>query len=115
MNHKEIITMQTKPNISITPLLYTPTQTLDEILYPEAEPFDKGFLKVSDIHQLWYSQYGNPNGVPVIVLHGGPGFGCSQEMRFFDLQFYRVILLDQRGAKRSTPAGELTDNTTQNL
>ncbi len=89
--------------------------SLDEILYPALEPFDQGFLKVSNIHTLWYAQYGNPQGVPVIVLHGGPGFGCNTEMRFFDLQFYRVILLDQRGANRSKPSGELKENTTDNL
>lgn len=100
---------------SVTPLMYTLNKPLNEIIYPEAEYYQQGYLQVSKLHSLWYAQYGNPEGVPVITIHGGPGFGCAQEMRFFDLKFYRVILLDQRGAKRSKPFGELTENTTQDL
>jgi proline iminopeptidase len=81
-----------------------------------SESFNEGYLKVSPIHELWYAEYGNPKGVPVIVLHGGPGAGCKDnDIKFFDLAFWRVILLDQRGAKRSKPFGELRDNTTQDL
>lgn len=68
------------------------------------------------MHKLWYAEYGSLEGIPVIVLHGGPGGGCSDDdMKFFDPAFWRVILLDQRGAKRSKPFGELSDNTTQDL
>lgn len=102
-------------DISITPLMYNLKKSLNEILYPLTEFYVQGYLQVSDRHSLWYAQYGNPQGVPVVIVHGGPGFGCNEEMRFFDLNFYRVILLDQRGAKRSKPVGELNDNTTQNL
>lgn len=79
-------------------------------------PYQEGYLKVSLIHEIWYGQYGNPNGVPVIVLHGGPGAGCDEEtVKLFDLKFWRIILLDQRAAKRSKPFGEMQENTTQNL
>lgn len=84
--------------------------------FPITEPFYEGYLKVSLTHRLWHAQYGNPQGVPVIVLHGGPGAGCSNDdMKFFDPTFWRIILVDQRGARRSLPFGELRDNTTQDL
>ncbi|KAF9393499.1 hypothetical protein CPC16_001865 [Podila verticillata] len=67
-------------------------------LYPKIEAYDEGFLKVSDIHTLYYEQSGNPQGKPVIYLHGGPGGGVSgHDRRYFDPQVYRIILLDQRG------------------
>jgi len=73
-------------------------------------------LRVSDRHRVWYEQSGNPQGRPVIFLHGGPGGGCSPKARsFFDPARYRIILMDQRGAGRSTPAADLTDNTTWHL
>ncbi|MCP5146057.1 MAG: prolyl aminopeptidase [Gammaproteobacteria bacterium] len=85
-------------------------------LYPPIAPFDQGFLKVSDIHTLYYEQSGNPAGKPVVVLHGGPGAGCSPRMRqFFDPGRYRVILFDQRGCGRSTPHACLEQNTTWDL
>ncbi len=78
--------------------------------------FQEGFLRVSAIHEIWYGQYGNPNGTPVIVLHGGPGAGCDEDtVNLFDPEFWRIILLDQRGAKRSKPFSEIKDNTTQHL
>lgn len=82
-------------------------------LYPSIEPFDHGMLKVSDLHTLYYEQCGNPEGKPVVFLHGGPGGGCNPNCRrFFDPAAYRIILFDQRGCGRSTPQAELTDNTT---
>ncbi|NII09121.1 prolyl aminopeptidase [Oleiagrimonas sp. C23AA] len=82
-------------------------------LYPEIEPYDTGFLKVSDLHTLYYEQCGNPDGKPVVFLHGGPGGGVNEKCRrFFDPEAYRIILFDQRGCGRSTPHAELTDNTT---
>lgn len=85
-------------------------------LYDEIEPFDSGHLRVSDIHELYYEQCGNPNGKPVVFLHGGPGAGLSPEYpSFFDPEAYRVILFDQRGAGRSTPHASLDDNTTWHL
>ncbi|HET7358622.1 MAG TPA: prolyl aminopeptidase [Rhodanobacteraceae bacterium] len=85
-------------------------------LYPEIEPFDSGFLAVSDLHTLYYEQCGNPAGKPVVFLHGGPGGGVNPKCRrFFDPAAYRIILFDQRGCGRSTPHAELTDNTTWHL
>lgn len=82
-------------------------------LYPAIEPYNTGSLKVSDLHTLYYEQSGNPEGKPVVFLHGGPGGGTSPYCRrFFDPQAYRIILFDQRGCGRSTPYAELTDNTT---
>jgi len=73
-------------------------------------------LKVSPIHNLHYEQVGNPQGKPVVVLHGGPGGGCADYYRqYFDPQAYRVVLFDQRGAGKSTPHASLEDNTTWHL
>jgi proline iminopeptidase len=85
-------------------------------LYPEIEPFEKGYLSVGGPHQVYWEQSGNPNGVPVVFLHGGPGAGASPtHRRFFDPAHYRVVIFDQRGAGRSKPLGELADNTTGHL
>ena len=85
-------------------------------LYPEIEPFDTGTLKVDGRHELYYEQCGNPQGKPVVLLHGGPGGGCSAKMRcFHDPAKYRIVLFDQRGAGRSTPHADLVDNTTWDL
>ncbi|PXV58272.1 prolyl aminopeptidase Serine peptidase. MEROPS family S33 [Dyella jiangningensis] len=85
-------------------------------LYPEIEPYDTGMLKVSDLHTLYYEQSGNPNGKPVVFLHGGPGGGTNPKCRrFFDPAVYRIVLFDQRGCGKSTPHAELHDNTTWNL
>jgi proline iminopeptidase len=85
-------------------------------LYPEIEPYDSGFLAVDGRHRIFYEQCGNPQGKPVVMLHGGPGAGCGARMRrFHDPSRYRIILFDQRGAGRSTPHADLTDNTTWDL
>lgn len=85
-------------------------------LYPEIEPYDVGQLKVSELHTLYYEQSGNPNGKPVVFLHGGPGGGTNSKCRrFFDPAVYRIVLFDQRGCGKSTPHAELTDNTTWHL
>jgi proline iminopeptidase len=85
-------------------------------LYPEIEPFDSGMLKVSELHTLYYEQSGNPNGKPVVFLHGGPGGGTNPKCRrFFDPAVYRIVLFDQRGCGKSTPHAELADNTTWHL
>ena len=86
------------------------------ILYPRYEARRSGRLRVSDIHEIYWEESGNPNGVPVVALHGGPGGGSSPEMRrFFDPERYRVFLFDQRGCGRSTPHSELRENTTWDL
>lgn len=90
--------------------------TAEELLYPPAEPFHHGILKASDRHSIYFEQCGNPNGLPVIVLHGGPGSGCTpMQRRFFDPDLFRVILFDQRGCKRSIPLGCIEENTTRHL
>lgn len=82
-------------------------------LYPEIEPFDTGRLEVSGLHTLYYEQCGNPEGKPVVFVHGGPGGGCNaKSRRFFDPKAYRIVLFDQRGCGRSKPYAELADNTT---
>jgi len=84
--------------------------------YPAIEPYVSGRLAVDEIHSLYWEECGNPDGIPVVFLHGGPGGGCSAaSRRFFDPKRYRVILVDQRGAGRSTPNGELRNNTTAHL
>jgi proline iminopeptidase len=84
--------------------------------YPEIEPFDSGMLKVSDLHTIYYEQSGNPEGKPVVFVHGGPGGGTDpKQRRFFDPKAYRIVLFDQRGCGRSTPHAELCDNTTWHL
>ena len=85
-------------------------------LYPPVDPFDRRMLAVGQGHQVYVEQCGNPDGIPVVVLHGGPGGGCSPSMRrYFDPAKYRVILFDQRGCGRSTPYASVTDNTTWHL
>jgi len=85
-------------------------------LYPRIDPFDQGFLQVSELHTLHYEQCGNPDGQPVVVLHGGPGGGKKpDDRRFFDPLHYRIILFDQRGCGMSRPHAELQDNTTWDL
>jgi proline iminopeptidase len=89
----------------------------DEIkLWPEIEPYQTGYLKVSEIHEIFYELCGNPSGKPVFVLHGGPGGNCSPYMRrFFNPDKFLIILHDQRGAGKSRPYAEIRENTTQHL
>lgn len=85
-------------------------------LFPEIEPFASGFMPTNGVHQIYYEECGNPNGVPVVVLHGGPGGAVNPGMRrYFDPKRYRIILFDQRGCGRSTPNASLEDNTTWSL
>jgi len=85
-------------------------------LYPEIEPFGSGMLELDGLHRMYWEQSGNPAGVPVVFLHGGPGAGSAPaHRRFFDPAHYRIVIFDQRGAGRSTPLGELRDNTTPHL
>lgn len=85
-------------------------------LYPELSPFNNFFLDTGSIHQVYVEQSGNPAGIPVIFLHGGPCSGTKADhRRFFDPELYHIILMDQRGCGKSLPFGELQDNTTQDL
>ncbi|MCF6233037.1 MAG: prolyl aminopeptidase [Rhodobacteraceae bacterium] len=87
-----------------------------QFLYPPVEPFDQRVIEVGQGHKIYVEQCGNPKGVPVVVLHGGPGGGCSPAMRrYFDPSVYRVILFDQRGCGRSRPHASVVDNTTWHL
>lgn len=87
-----------------------------QYLYPPVEPFDQRMLDVGDGHSIYMEQSGNPNGLPVVVLHGGPGGGCSPTMRrYFDPKVYRIVLFDQRGCGRSRPHASVKDNTTWHL
>ena len=87
-----------------------------QFLHPPLDPFDQRILDVGDGHSLYVEQCGNPQGVPVIVLHGGPGGGCSPAMRrYFDPEYYRIILFDQRGCGRSRPKSCVEHNTTWHL
>lgn len=84
--------------------------------WPEIEPFETGYMKVSDIHELYYELSGNPEGIPVFVLHGGPGGSSSPEMRrYFNPGKYFIVMHDQRGAGKSRPYAEIKENTTQHL
>ncbi len=85
-------------------------------LYPAIEPYDQGTLAVSPVHTLYYEQSGNPEGTPVVFLHGGPGGGTVPDYRrFFDPAAYRIVLFDQRGSGKSTPHANLEENTTWHL
>lgn len=85
-------------------------------LYPPTEPHASLMLAVDDRHSLYWEECGNPAGKPVVMLHGGPGGGCSDSMRrFHDPSKYRIVLFDQRGAGRSRPHADLVDNTTWDL
>ncbi|MEM1006434.1 MAG: prolyl aminopeptidase [Pseudomonadota bacterium] len=85
-------------------------------MYPPIDPFDQRLVSVGDGHQIYMEQSGKPDGIPVVVLHGGPGGGCSPAMRrYFDPRFYRVILFDQRGCGKSRPHASVENNTTWHL
>ncbi|MCK5499859.1 MAG: prolyl aminopeptidase, partial [Tritonibacter mobilis] len=87
-----------------------------QFLYPPIEPYDQRMLDVGQGHRIYMEQCGNPDGVPVIVCHGGPGGGTSPAMRrYFDPKVYRIILFDQRGCGRSRPYASCEDNTTWHL
>jgi len=85
-------------------------------LYPPLEPYRTGRLKVSELHDLHFEECGNPEGRPVVFLHGGPGGGCEAKMRrFWNPEKYRIVLFDQRGCGKSTPYASLEENTTWDL
>ena len=85
-------------------------------LYPPIEAYNNGRLRVSNLHELYFEEAGNPHGDPVVFLHGGPGGGINADCRrFFDPQHYRIVLFDQRGSGRSTPYAEIRENTTWDL
>ena len=87
-----------------------------QLLYPEIKPYARHELPVEAPHVLYVDESGNPDGLPVVFLHGGPGAGCDGlSRRFFDPSVYRIVTFDQRGAGRSTPHASLENNTTAHL
>lgn len=87
-----------------------------QYLYPAIDPYDQRVLDMGDGHRIYVEQCGNPDGIPVVVFHGGPGGGCSPAMRrYFDPLEYRIVLFDQRGCGRSRPHASVVDNTTWHL
>lgn len=85
-------------------------------LYPEISPYHSFFLETGSQHSIYVEQSGNPDGIPVVFLHGGPCSGTKPDhRRFFNPELYRIILFDQRGCGQSLPFGELENNTTQDL
>lgn len=85
-------------------------------LYPEIKPYTRHMVPVDDVHELYVDESGIPDGIPVFFLHAGPGSGCEFDSRsFFNPEKYRIILFDQRGAGRSKPHSDITNNTTQTL
>lgn len=90
------------------------TTTLDDVLYPPIDTYDSGMLSVSQLHTIAWEKSGNPEGLPVIVIHGGPGGGGQPSYRqYFDPAIYNIIQFDQRGCGKSTPYAELSENNTQ--
>ncbi len=86
------------------------------MLYPHIEPYHQSILDVDQGHAVYFEECGTPDGRPIVVLHGGPGAGCSSHMRrLFNPRIFRTILLDQRGCGRSRPTGSVTANTTWHL
>jgi proline iminopeptidase len=113
----EILRRDRKPRVdeasALCQALRVPPQ---RSLYPAITPYESGFLRVSPIHELYWEQSGNPEGKPVVFLHGGPGGGTDpKHRRFFDPARYRIVLFDQRGCGRSRPHASLEDNTTWSL
>ena len=85
-------------------------------LFSEIEPYRHGMMNVDELHTIYWEECGNPNGQAVLFLHGGPGGGTTpSHRRFFDPEYYRIILFDQRGAGKSLPLGEYRQNTTSLL
>ncbi|MCC3413285.1 MAG: prolyl aminopeptidase [Microcoleus sp. PH2017_29_MFU_D_A] len=85
-------------------------------LYPPRQPYNEGELKVSDIHTIHFEESGNPEGKPIVLLHGGPGGGCPPFYRqYFDPEKWRLVMFDQRGCGQSKPHAELQENTTWDL
>lgn len=97
-------------------LLACGTARAEDELFPEIQPYDSGYLKVSDIHEIYYEQSGNPQGKAIFFLHGGPGGSTSPgQRRYYDPKKFRIVLHDQRGAGRSRPFAEIKENTTWDL
>ena len=87
-----------------------------QVLFPELKPYARHELSVSSLHTLYVDEAGNPDGIPLLFVHGGPGGACdASSRRFYDPEHYRIVTFDQRGCGRSKPHGELEENTTELL
>src|SRR5690348_12566546 len=85
-------------------------------LFPPIEPYRTGTIDLDTCHRMYWETSGNPRGKPVLFLHGGPGAGATAvHRRFFDPAFWQIVIFDQRGAGRSTPLGEIADNSPDHL
>jgi proline iminopeptidase len=116
MNRIPLIVLAVLPVAVLSSTLLAEEERKPGELFPPAKPLQLGMLKVSDVHTVAFARFGNPEGKPVFVLHGGPGFGCYPRLtQYFDPDKFHIILADQRGAGRSLPSGEIRENTTQDL
>ena len=101
--------------LSSKPFTMAADAEIDDVLYSKIEPYSTGMLEVSDLHTIFWERAGNPDGQPVIVIHGGPGGGSQPGYRqYFDPQKFDIIQFDQRGCGKSTPYAELEENNTHN-
>ncbi len=112
-----VCAVRTLHRVDVTPGLCQATPVSGEsAFYPAIEPYESGLLRVSDVHEVYWEQSGNPKGKPVLFLHGGPGGGTDpKHRRFFDPDAYRIVLLDQRGCGKSLPHACLEGNGTWEL
>src|SRR5271154_7523620 len=126
MKKKKAVRAKKKPSVSAAKSTRTmkareisrpsPRSAPRRELYPPLEPYRHGYLRVSDVHEIYYEESGNPAGKPAVFLHGGPGAGSDKRARqFFDPQHYRIVVFDQRGSGRSRPSASLIENTTWHL
>ncbi|MDB6084712.1 MAG: Proline iminopeptidase, partial [Gammaproteobacteria bacterium] len=112
---RSTISARTAGSLTRTAVAAAPAMQRRE-LYPAIEPYARGYLRVSELHEIYYEECGNPAGKPALFLHGGPGAGSDRRARqFFDPQHYRIIVFDQRGCGRSRPSASLVENTTWHL
>ena len=96
--------------------IFSQKNKLRQVLFPLIEPYRQQLLEVGDGHQIYVEECGNPDGLAVMVVHGGPGGGCSPTMRrYFDPEYYRIVLFDQRGCGRSRPFASIQNNDTWKL
>jgi proline iminopeptidase len=113
---KSAVKRHSTPRARASKMPAAPALSARRGLYPPLEPYHKDYLRVSDLHEIYFEECGNPRGKPAVFLHGGPGAGADKRARqFFDPHLYRIVVFDQRGCGRSRPAASLVENTTWHL